>query len=749
MKKTAVVALAAIGLTRLAHAADTPPPPPPPPLEIHRAAGPIAIDGDLSDAGWQGAATIDRFYETSPGDNTTPKVKTVAFITYDDHALYIGIHAYDPEPSKIRAPFVDRDGVLGTDDNIAVFLDTRNDRRSAIELRVNPRGIQGDAVFNDANGNEDFSPDFFYDTAAKIVSDGWTAEYRIPFSSLRYSKADVQTWGILIWRNYPRDFRYAYHTAPIARGSNCLICHAHPITGLRGLPEAGHLVAAPYATAQEVEHPKGDLGTPFETTPVKARAGLDLKYNPTADQTLDLTYNPDFSQIESDVAQITVNQRFAVFFPEKRPFFLEGFDLFDTPLQVAYTRTITAPRWGLRSTAKFGATAYTLLVSEDRGGGLVILPGPLGSNFAPQDFRSLATIGRVRHDFGTSFVGAVLTDRENSGGNNVGGHNRLFGPDFQWRPSDSNTVTGQFLLSQTENPNRPDLSPEWHGERATSHAATVNWNHQARTFDTFIEGKDIGDRFRADLGFIPQVGYREVDGTAALRFYPEKSLLAFVRPFVTVDRQTDRHDETILEQLTLGTFMLGAKNLQATFNIRPKERIRVGGALLEQTYATWFAQIDPNRTFTRITLQGRTGDSIDFANGRVGKGSTVEVDATVRPTPRLELALITNREWLDVDGGRLYRAQVQRLKTTYSFSSKSLLRVIGQYVSTTRDPARYTFAVDRHSGTFNGSILYSYKLNWQTVLFAGYGDDRVLTPDNTLLKQDRSFFLKVSYALQR
>jgi hypothetical protein len=742
MMKTAVVALAAIGLTALAYAET---PPPPPALEIHRAAGPITIDGDLSDAGWQGAATIDRFYEGNPGDNTVPKAKTVALITYDDHALYIGIHAYDPEPSKIRAPYVDRDNVIGTDDNIAIFLDTRNDRRSAMELRVNPRGIQTDGVFNDANGNEDFSPDFFYDTAAKIVSDGWVAEYRIPFSSLRYSKADVQTWGILIWRNYPRDFRYGYYNAPLPRGSNCLICHSQSITGLRGLPEAGHFVAAPYATAQELQHPKGDLGTPFESDPLKMRAGLDLKYNPTANQTVDLTFNPDFSQIESDVAQITVNQRFAVFFPEKRPFFLEGFDLFDTPLQVAYTRTITSPRWGIRSTAKFGATSYTVLVADDHGGGSVILPGPLGSSFAPQDFHSLATIGRIRHDFGTSFLGAVLTDRENDGG----GHNRLLGPDFQWRPSESNTITGQFLVTQTQNPNRPDLSPDWHGEHATSHAVTLNWNHQVRTFDTFVEGKDIGDRFRADLGFIPQVGYREVDGTAALRFYPEKGLLNFIRPYVTADHQTDQHNDTILEQQTLGIFLQGAKNLQATVNLRPKEQVRVGSDLLEQSYGTWFAEIDPNRRFTRIVFQGRTGDSIDFANGRVGKGSTVEVDATVRPTDRLELAAITNREWLDVDGGRLYRAQVQRLKTTYSFSSKSLLRVIGQYVSTTRNPSLYTFTVDRHSGTFNGSILYSYKLNWQTVLFAGYGDDRVLTADNNLLKQDRSLFLKVSYALQR
>jgi hypothetical protein len=175
-------------------------PAPPPPMRISRASAPIVVDGELSDAGWKDALKIDQFYETSPGDNIPAKVKTTVWLTYDDRYLYIGVQCDDPDPRQIRAPYVDRDQVLGTDDNIAVFLDTRNDRRSAVELRVNPRGIQGDAVFNDANQNEDFSPDFFYDTAARIGAGGWSAEYRIPFSSLRYPPSDPQTWGILIWR---------------------------------------------------------------------------------------------------------------------------------------------------------------------------------------------------------------------------------------------------------------------------------------------------------------------------------------------------------------------------------------------------------------------------------------------------------------------------------------------------------------------------------------------------------------------
>src|SRR5438034_892660 len=152
----------AIALLALSALADIPPPPPP--LTLHRATAAISVDGDLSDPGWRDAAKIDQFYETSPGDNPPAKVKTTAWLSYDDRYFYIGIRCDDPHPEKIRAPYVERDNVIGTDDNIAVFLDTRNDKRTAMELRVNPRGIQADGLFNDGNGNEDFPADFFYDT---------------------------------------------------------------------------------------------------------------------------------------------------------------------------------------------------------------------------------------------------------------------------------------------------------------------------------------------------------------------------------------------------------------------------------------------------------------------------------------------------------------------------------------------------------------------------------------------------------
>jgi hypothetical protein len=399
-------------------------------IRIARARAHIAIDGDLSDEGWRGATRIDRWYEVNPGDNTEPKVKNVGYLAYDDRFFYAGFEFADPHPAGIRAPLGDRDNVPSFTDYGGIILDTRHDGRTAEMFLANPRGIQYDAMTDDASG-EDSSPDFFWESAARITERGWTLEIRVPFSSLRYRTADPQTWGILLYRNYPRDFRYQFFSARLPRGGNCFICRSNLLVGLEHLPSGGHIVAAPYVTASEGARPRGELGTPLVNEAVKPQAGFDVKYTPNADNAIDFTVKPDFSQVESDTAQISANERFALFFPEKRPFFLEGVNLLSTPIQAVYTRTITAPRWGARATGKAGGVVYTALVADDAGGGSVIVPGPNGSDLAPQDFRSRVFIGRARRDIGRSFVSMLVTDRETDGS----GHNRVIGPDVEWRPS--------------------------------------------------------------------------------------------------------------------------------------------------------------------------------------------------------------------------------------------------------------------------------------------------------------------------
>lgn len=708
-------------------------------IELPRVNAPVAIDGDLSDAAWQSAAKLEQFYEYQRGDNVAPPVPTTAYVMYDDRNLYIGIDCRDPEPSKIRAPFIDRDRVFGDQDNVAVILDARGDGKVALQLRTNPRGIQADAVNNDSQGTEDFSPDFFYDTAAAITSTGWIAEYRIPLSTLRYGKEEPQTWGLMILRNWPRDFRYTMSSSPLPRGSNCFVCHAAKLTGITDLPSSQHLIAAPYVSAQQSARPRAGLGTPLETGDFESEVGMDMKWSPTPDTILDATFNPDFSQIEADVAQIAVNQRFALFFPEKRPFFLEGSDLLQTEIGAVYTRTISSPRWGARGTGKSGNTAWTLLVTEDRGGGSIILPGPISSDLVTQQFDSLNVIGRARHEIGRSAIGVVLTARESDG---EGGHNRVLGPDFEWRPNDVDRVRGQFLFSDTS-----DRFTD-----GTSHALEIGWDHTTRAYDFGVEFEDYGSEFRADLGFEPQVGHRELEGGGGYNFYPKDSFWIQIRPNGGFAYVTDRDGNQIYQDQNFGFFLRGARNIAAHAYLHVAQEVFTGTRLLDNTYLEYIFSIDPSARWPKFVVNGRIGEDIDFANSRPARSFIATVNAILRPMPSLQAELTSIHEQLDTregaDPGRLYTATVQRLKATYSFNAKSLLRLIGQYVETEFEPSRYTFPVPEHSGSFLGSILYSYKLNWQTVFFAGYGDDRVLNERADLLEANRTFFVKVSYAWQ-
>ncbi len=722
----------------------------PPEIRIARTAGAITVDGDLSDAGWKGATRIDTFFETNPGDNVPPRVKSVAYLAYDDKFLYAGFEFSDPDPSKIRSPFGDRDDVPSYTDYGGIILDTRNDHRTGLLLLANPRGIQYDAITDDTTGNEDNSPDFYWDSAAKITKEGWVLEMRVPFSSLRYPPGDKQTWGILLYRNYPREFRYQIFSAKLPRGGNCFICRSNHLTGLDNLPPAGHLVVAPYGTAKEDAVPRADLGSSLVNKPVRLNGGVDAKWTPNQNNAIDATLNPDFSQVESDVAQIAVNQRFALFYPEKRPFFLEGLELFSSPIQAVYTRSITSPRWGLRATGKFDSNQYTAFIAQDRGGGSVILPGSNGSDFADQDYSSFVGMGRVRHDFGKSFVSFLATDREVSGG----GYNRVYGPDFQWRAGDHDTVTGQLLLSNTRTPNRPELSDQWTGQKLDSHAADVWYSHSTRTWDWFTEFRDFGDGFRADDGFVPQVGYRETYGEAGYTVRPEHFPISRLRTYFQADYQADTGGNQVSRSVSPG---LGFDGLWNSFTrVRyAYDRVRAGNTTFPRRQVVYYFQLSPPRWITQIVVQGTVGEQVDFDNSRPGSGADVNLQATVRPTDHLKLDFIAARSWVNVDprdgGGsrRLFTADVGRVKGTYTFTSRAFVRLIGQLVETRRDPSIYTIEVTKKDADFAGSALFAYKINWQTVMFLGYGDNRTLAEDGHYAKAGRQFFLKLSYAFQR
>ena len=732
-------------------------PEPPGRITIARATGPIVVDGDPSEDAWKDAAAIDRWWETNPGDNVEPKVRNVARLAYDDTYLYAAFEFDDPEPKKIRAPYSDRDNVDSTTDYGGVIIDPDNDRKTAILFLANPRGIQYDANNSDTNGNEDNAPDWFWDSAAKINDHGWTLEIRIPFSSLRYPAGNPQTWGIMLYRNWPRDRRYQMFTTRLPRGSSCFICNEQTLEGLSNLPSGGNWVVAPYGVAHQESAPRGELGTDMVNPAPDYDAGLDTKWTPNAGTTVDMTINPDFSQVESDVPQITANERFALFIPEKRPFFLEGVDLLSTPVNAVYTRTITDPLWGARATGKAGNTSYTALLTHDDGGGSVIIPGPDGSDFAPQDFESTVALGRVRHDMGQSFVSGLFTDREVQGG----GHNRVIGPDFQWRPKQGETLTGQVLYSDTRVPESQCATPGA-CESFESYAAELWYQHNDKHWDAFANYRDYGDNFRADVGFVPQVGFREMYVEGGRSHYPTKAFVSRQRIFVQADYVEDRPGALIQKFIAAGTGIDGSANSFLRFwvveeTVRAEDASTGAPRLLPRRRFLTIVQASPWFWLTRVGVDGSYGRDVDFVGARTGHGGQVNFNATVRPTDHLAIELLASRRWLDVDDGtggesRLFTAMVERIKATYTFDRRSYLRLIGQRQTQRRDPALYGFVppIPEKGEAIQFSALFAYKLNWQSVLFFGYGDESQWSPVTTNLESSsRSFFLKLSYAFQR
>jgi hypothetical protein len=681
-------------------------------------------------------------------------VKTTAYVTYDDRYFYVGFRCDDPDPSKIRAQYVERDRIRSDQDFVGIMLDTKNDGRTGVEYFINAYGIQDDFARDEGsvnNNQEDPAPDFFWDSAAKITSTGWQAEMRIPFSSLRFSAADPQTWGFVAFRSLPRAFRYQIASNPGPRESSCFICHEIKLDGLEGLPHGAHWIAAPYATFNEKGVPRngpnsGSGSSEFVNEPIHADAGGDVKFIPGENTAFDATINPDFSQIESDVAQISANTRFALFYPEKRPFFMEQSQLFNLPIQAVYTRTITSPRWGLRSTGQFGANSYTALVGEDRGGGTVIIPGPAGSTDAPQDFQSFFGIGRIQHAFaGRSFASFLVSDREVEG--SAGGYNRVLGPDFQWTPNDRDQVVGQFLVSETQTPNRPDLSPSWTGDRFGSHAGYLLWNHSEEHWNWSALYRDIGDGFRADNGFVPQVGIREGSGNAGYAFYPT-GFFSRVLPFVYGDYIADRAGDPVTEVVQAGANIQGKLGLNGQVDYNFHDRERSGSKLLPaERFRVQLSFVFPG-PFSSVSLDGHVGRSIDFIDSRSGYGGDVTLQLIARATRHLQFDVNLSAQWLDLDGKRLFTAEAERVKATYVFNRTTFARLIGQYVRTDYDNARYVTPLPPTAGGFEGSALLGYQLNWQSVLYLGYGDSRTLDEQATLQRSARQVFLKISYAFQ-
>jgi hypothetical protein len=701
----------------------------------------IVVDAQLDERVWRETTPIELPYETRPATNTPANVRTEAWIAYDDRALYFAFRAHDPNPELIRARFADRDTAFD-DDLVGVILDPFHDGRRAFEFFVNPLGIQVDVLENDLVGGDDPSWDALWSAAGRITADGYVVEAAIPLSSLRYPRTEgEQVWGFNALRFHPRDSTRRLALHPLDRGKNCNLCQIGELRGIRGLEPRLDLEFDPTLTASRTDRRESFPDSPIETGDTDAEAGLTFRWGVTPNMTLNATLNPDFSQVEADAQQLDVNTQFALFYPEKRPFFLEGADLFDTVLDVVYTRNFADPDWGLKLTGKEGANAVGVLAARDAVINL-LLPGAEGSELASIDDDSQSAILRYRRDLPLpgSTAGFVYAGRE--GGDY---RNHLFGGDTLVRFGERHGIRLEAFASTTRYPEA--LAEEFGQPRGDfeGHGVRVGYAYTSDDWYGYGSYLDLGADFRADLGFVPQVDIRRaVLGLERIYRTDGDDWFNEMRFGGDYDETLDQSGELLEREYEIWWDYQGPR--ESAFHLRSAYRERAfQGVRFDETSFYLFGQIRPSATYF-LTFEGLVGDDIDFANVRPGEVLRLDPGVRFDLGRHVRLALNYSYERLNVDGGELFHASLPRLTLVYQIDRRTQIRLVSQYLDVRRDPALYLDAVEPRTEQLANQLLFSWKLNPQTVFFAGYSDAWLGEQSVDLTRDSQTFFFKIGYA---
>jgi hypothetical protein len=497
------------------------------------------IDGKLDDEVWKQAVVLRDFLQVNPGDNIAPSKPTEMMMGYDARTFYMAFRCFD-ESDKIRATVAKRDEVFG-EDNVRVFLDTFNDQRRAYVLGFNPLGVQQDGIMTEGSGT-DFSVDIVMESKGVITADGWTLEVAIPFKSLRYEAGKGKQWGIHVWRNIDRFNDEIDSWMPSSRDISSQLSQEGHLIGLEGISTERTLEVIPSLTlsetgkrvnalslAQLAANPALSDPGRILNQPIKAEVGLTAKYGLTPTVTLDLAINPDFAQVEADQTVVTANQRFPIFFEEKRPFFLEGIDIFRTSIQAVHTRAIVDPDLAVKLSGKRGRNTFGLLLASDNAPGNFSEDERNDANALPAIARFLdknAYIGilRLKRDIGKeSNIGILLTSY-----NFIEKHNQLGGVDGRFKISKQKTLSFQVLGSTSRgcfnepaldthrpgpsdgcfvgydptaaNPSRPGETRAYY-RTGNGLAYNVNYSRDGRHFSYGFNGNGQTRDYRADVGF--------------------------------------------------------------------------------------------------------------------------------------------------------------------------------------------------------------------------------------------------------
>ena len=710
-----------------------------------RADDPPRIDGLLDDAVWQRATRLTEFVQVRPLDGAPATEETEVWVAFDSGNVYFAMHAHYSDPSIARANRVDRDQTR-RDDTISVYFDTFLDQQRAYVFSVNGYGVQSDSLMGARGGgggrgggrsrggggfsgfsgvpSGDSSWDALFDSAGVLVADGWTAEMSIPFKSLRYPSSASHRWGFQVVRSISgKDETVVW--SPVSRGNPSFMSQMGLLDGLSGLSTSRNLELLPTFTAVQVGSLDTNTGGFGEES--QPEGALNLKYGITSNLTLDFTYNPDFSQIESDRPQIEVNQRFPLFFPELRPFFLEGQEVFQArgPANLLHTRTIVDPRYGAKVTGKVGNTTIGMLYANDEAPGKV-------DDISDATFGQTAQflVGRARYDlYAESYVGAIVTDREF-----IDAYSRVGGVDANFRLGRTQSVSMSYFQSQHRDSEGVERSgPGW----------SFNYGNRGRNLTYSFSTDGLDPDFRTDTGFVRRVDTRQARASVSYRWYPENWILNW-GPRASYDRNYDFEGILQDEGTNLGLNASFAKNITISVSAN-RDMERFAGINFQKRRYSAGGGINTNR---RIGFGGflNWGDQIRFSETPfLGDGSSANIFLNLRPVSRFQsdLTLTASRLVDPSTMQNVFDVKIYRAFSTYQFTERLLLRNIMEFNSFDR--------------TLGANVLLTYRVNSGTVFFLGY-DDRyqqgdLIFDDNDdplffttdFARTNRAFFTKMSY----
>ncbi len=691
---------------------------------------PPRIDGLLDDRAWS-TPPIDaddwRSYNPLHGD--TIAQHTRVWVAYDLDALYFAFQCDDPEPQRIKTSVAKRDN-FGADDWVGLSLDATGTGQSSYHMMVNPSGVQLD-LLNSAAGNEDISVDWVWESAGRLTATGYVVEIRLPFRSIRFASGDHVRMGLLFWRKVSRT-GVSVAWPPLEPGK--WVFEKNASLQLDHLDSRLPRDIIPSVNLSEHQ----DRATPVSWGPMDQTRdmGLSAKVGLASQVVLDVTVNPDFSQVESDAFQVDVNQRFPVFYSEKRPFFMEGAGIFslagtgsgDNSMQRAvHTRRVVDPIAGIKLTGSTGRLTFATLSASDQAPGHNVPPGD-----PARDRDRLVNVGRLQYSIGPSqYIGALVTDTEFSGRSN-----RVAGADLSKKLSATQRLDAFVLHSTTH----PDAGPTQQGV-----GASVGYNYNTRAVSVSGSAEHYSRTFAMDTAFLNRVGITSGWAYADRNFYPGAGRFAWVRritPFVFTQGGTDRiaggRDLISVGGARLNFTRLGFLRIDRTWGFEPWAGQRFGRGALR----VW----GNVQLYRWLKLDGRfeQGRSVFYDPTSPFEGTRRRLNGgfVFQPNGRFAQTLSVDHVTFDRrgTGEQIFQVDIVNTKTTYQFTREFFLRGIVQY-----DSSRHRVLTD---------TLASYELRPGSVFYVGYGslierrayrDGTWATGEGEYAESQRGFFAKVSY----